>query len=53
MIRNFWKNQTGAAAVEFILLAPLIILMLIGGFEAGRYVMIMNRTQSADRKSVV
>lgn len=47
MIRNWLKDQKGAVAVEFILLAPIIILMLMAGFEAGRYVMILNKTQSA------
>jgi Flp pilus assembly protein TadG len=47
MMKNWLQNTRGAIAVEFVLIAPIIILMLIGGFEVGRYVMIMNKTQSA------
>lgn len=34
-ISKFWKNQSGAAAVELAILAPVLILLAVGTFEFG------------------
>lgn len=47
MFNRFRKDIRGASAVEFALLIPIFLIMLISGFEVGRYVMIMNKLQSA------
>lgn len=33
-IKHFYKEMDGVSAVEFALIAPLMLLMLMGGFEA-------------------
>jgi len=47
MLKRFVRNNKGVAALELIFLAPIFLMMLISGFEVGRYVMIMNKVQSA------
>ncbi len=47
MIRQFLCSKKGASAIEFALIAPIFLIMLMGGLEAGRFVMIMNKLQSA------
>lgn len=47
MLQRFIRNNRGVAALELVLLAPIFLIMVISGFEVGRYVMIMNKLQSA------
>ncbi len=47
MLKRFLKDNSGIAAIELVMLAPIFIIMLISGFEVGRYVMILNKLQSA------
>lgn len=47
MLKRFLKDNSGIAAIELVMLAPIFIMMLISGFEVGRYMMIMNKLQSA------
>jgi len=42
-IRGFFKSTLGAAAVEFALAAPLLILLAVGGFEMTRYIIIQQK----------
>jgi len=46
-IKKFFKKSDGAATVEFVLLLPLFIAILIGGFDLGRYVFLKNELTSA------
>lgn len=45
---KFYKNNDGIAALEFALLAPLMIIMLLGAFEMGRFI---HLTQKAEKLS--
>lgn len=47
MLKRFLKDNSGIAAIELVMLAPIFLIMLISGFEVGRYVMILNKLQSA------
>jgi Flp pilus assembly pilin Flp len=47
LLRKFRQNVAGIAAVEFALLAPLLMLMLFGALEASRAVMMHKRFQRA------
>ncbi|MHA1566345.1 MAG: TadE/TadG family type IV pilus assembly protein [Alphaproteobacteria bacterium] len=35
-MRNFWKDERGASAVEFAFIAPLLLLFTIGIIDLGR-----------------
>ena len=37
-MQNFYNNDTGIAATEFALLAPILLFLLIGIFDYGSYV---------------
>ncbi len=47
LLRKFRQNIAGIAAVEFALLAPLLMLMLFGALEVSRAVMMHKRFQRA------
>jgi len=47
LIKKFFKKSDGAATVEFVLLLPLFIAILIGGFDLGRYVFLKHELTSA------
>ena len=34
MLNKFWKDETGATAIEYGLIASLIAVAIIGGFSA-------------------
>jgi Flp pilus assembly protein TadG len=42
-LRRFAKGQHGLAAVEFALVLPLVLLLLLGCFEVPRFVLIYQR----------
>jgi Flp pilus assembly protein TadG len=42
-LRRFGKGQHGVAAVEFALVLPVVLLILLGCFEVPRYVLIYQR----------
>lgn len=46
IIVTFIKKTGGAAAVEFVLLAPLFAAIMIGGFDMGRYLFFQNELNS-------
>ena len=48
MIRRFWKEDYGAVAIEFGLVISTLIVILMGCFEAGRYILL---NQKLDRTS--
>lgn len=47
LIPSFLRKTNGAATVEFVLLAPLFVAILVGGFDLGRYVFLKNELNSA------
>lgn len=47
-IRRFWKEDSGSAAIEFGLVISILIVILMGCFEAGRYILL---NQKLDRTS--
>ena len=52
MLRRVWeaiiRHQRGVAAIEFALILPLFVLLLLGGYEAWQYIV---ADQRADRVS--
>lgn len=47
MLKRFFKDNSGIAAIELAMLLPIFLIMLISGYEVGRYIMILNKIQSA------
>jgi len=45
--RRFLNNQSGASAAEFGLVVPLLILLLLGVIDAGRFMWEWNRAEKA------
>ena len=41
------RNRRGAAAVEFAVILPVLVLLLLGGVEVGRAVMVQHALQEA------
>jgi Flp pilus assembly protein TadG len=56
-ISKFWKNQSGAAAVEMAIIAPVLILLAVGSFEFGLLLynkqVITNAGREAARAGIV
>jgi Flp pilus assembly protein TadG len=56
-ISKFWKNQSGVAAVEMAIIAPLLILLALGSFEFGLLVynkqVITNACREGARAGIV
>lgn len=46
MLKRYFKDNKGVTAIEFAFIAPIFLIMLLAGFEAGRYVMLINKVQS-------
>ncbi len=46
-IRNFLSNERGAAAVEFALVLPLAVVMLLGALNFGIYLFFQNSLSAA------
>jgi Flp pilus assembly protein TadG len=44
---RFWPDRNGAAAVEFALTAPILIMFLFAGLEFSRYNMIQQTANNA------
>ncbi len=44
---RLWKHQGGIAAVEFALVAPILMLLFMGAVEITRYVIIAQKTEKA------
>jgi Flp pilus assembly protein TadG len=55
--RSWWRNESGAAAVEFALVLPILIVLVFGIFEFGRvwsvHHMITDAAREGARQAVV
>jgi Flp pilus assembly protein TadG len=51
-LRGLGRNQRGVAAVEFGIIAPIFIAMLVGIVDLGRYMWTLNTMQYAVDQSV-
>lgn len=47
-----YRNRTGAAGAEFALVVPILILLLFGIIDAGRYMWTINRAEKAAQMGV-
>ena len=45
--RGIWSKQTGSAAVEFALIAPILTTLLLGAFDIGPSLMVKFKSTSA------
>ncbi|MDP6705007.1 MAG: pilus assembly protein [Alphaproteobacteria bacterium] len=45
--RRFWREKRGNVAIEFALVAPLLLLLIMGVLESGRFLMTHLKTQHA------
>ena len=43
LLRGFWRDQRGASAVEFALIAPLLFTLLLGTIQYGSLFLVQNR----------
>jgi Flp pilus assembly protein TadG len=43
--RGLWRCQRGVAATEFALAIPFLVLLLLGGFELSRYVILHQKLE--------
>jgi Flp pilus assembly protein TadG len=49
LLREFWRDQHGASAVEFALVAPLLFTLLLGTIQYGSLFLVQNRMTEAAR----
>ncbi|QQR69587.1 MAG: pilus assembly protein [Alphaproteobacteria bacterium] len=42
---GFWKNQKGIAAVEFALVVPIVVTLMLGGFELARCLLLHQKIE--------
>ncbi len=45
--RRFFADNHGVALVEFAVALPILILMILGGFEAARYILLQQKLNGA------
>lgn len=48
-IKSWWQEDEGLAAVEFALIFPIMIVMLIGAFDVGRAILINQKVISSSQ----
>ena len=44
-LRRYRGNETGIAALEFALVAPFLILLVFGGYELARYIVVQQKAE--------
>jgi Flp pilus assembly protein TadG len=49
MLKAFHRDETGAALTEFLIALPLLLLLLVGSFQLGYYVMYNHSVEKAVR----
>lgn len=47
LFRKSLGDETGAAAVEFAIVAPVVVMMILGSIECGRFMFLMNDMQAS------
>lgn len=50
--KGFWKNRSGAISLEFILVIPIVMMLLIAGFEVSRYFYVHHKMAAVAEKIV-
>ena len=45
IFRRYRKSERGIAAVEFALVSPILFLLLLGGVEVGRYILVHQKVE--------
>lgn len=50
-VRDLWRDRQGAALVEFALVAPILLLMLLGMFDMGYNYYVQSQLQGAIQKA--
>ena len=40
ILRRLQKDQSGTQIIEFVMIAPILIILLLGTIEIGRYILI-------------
>jgi Flp pilus assembly protein TadG len=45
MKRHFFSNASGIVATEFALMAPVLLLLFLGGFEVTRFILLQQKTE--------
>lgn len=46
-MRKFWREEQGVAAIEFAMLSPVMILLLMGAIESAHFVMVKSALDGA------
>jgi Flp pilus assembly protein TadG len=44
--RGFWSSDAGIAATEFVMLSPILMMLSVVSFDAGRYVLATQRVEA-------
>lgn len=52
MSRRLWEERSGSSAAEFALVLPLLLLLLFGIIDVGRYMWAINRAEKAAQMGV-
>jgi len=45
ILRRYKRSERGVAAVEFALVSPILFLLLLGGVEVGRYILVHQKAE--------
>jgi Flp pilus assembly protein TadG len=45
LLGHYRRNETGIAAVEFALVSPILFMLLLGGTEVGRYILVHQKVE--------
>ncbi len=45
ILRRYQRNERGVAAVEFALVSPILFMLLLGGVEVNRYILVHQKAE--------